>query len=264
MGLSDVFEAMWQDYLSFNPHARRVYEAFVQEGEMIVNDHVAFRTFAFKPLGLDNFVEYFRVYGYEPKQEYRFPEKKLRAVHLEKSGWPKIFVSELLVHELSSQAQGIIENLVRQVSPEILKRIDFPWSGRPWQLTRGDYERLAQESEYAAWVAAFGFRPNHFTVSVNDLKKFTSISQVNEFLVSRGFKLNQSGGVIKGSPQVYLEQSSTMAEPVEVVFSDGVLTVPACYYEFAKRYVMPNGEIFQGFVEQSADKIFESTNRSAT
>jgi hypothetical protein len=37
--------------------------------------------------------------------------------------------------------------------------------------------------------------------------------------------------------------------------------VPACYYEFARRYPIANGELYQGFIAASADKIFESTNR---
>ena len=37
--------------------------------------------------------------------------------------------------------------------------------------------------------------------------------------------------------------------------------VPSCYYEFAKRYSDSTGQIYQGFVTASADKIFESTNK---
>ena len=44
-------------------------------------------------------------------------------------------------------------------------------------------------------------------------------------------------------------------------FDDGSKVIPCCYYEFARRYPLPNGNLFQGFVAKSADKIFESTNR---
>ena len=66
---------------------------------------------------------------------------------------------------------------------------------------------------------------------------------------------------MKGSKEVCLEQSSTLANNIEVEFEDGKLTIPACYYEFAKRYPMKNGELYQGFVAASADKIFESTKQ---
>ena len=74
------------------------------------------------------------------------------------------------------------------------------------------------------------------------------------------FKLNSSGGEVKGSKEVYLEQSSILANNIEVSFQDGKLIIPACFYEFAKRYPMADGKLYQGFVAASADKIFESTN----
>ncbi len=72
--------------------------------------------------------------------------------------------------------------------------------------------------------------------------------------------LNTIGGEIKGGESVFLAQSSTMADKITLAFSDTSLTIPSCFYEFAQRYAMPDGELYQGFVEASADKIFESTN----
>jgi hypothetical protein len=123
------------------------------------------------------------------------------------------------------------------------------------------YETLRRESEYAAWLAAFGFRANHFTVDVNALKTFESLGELNRFLKDQGHRLNTSGGEIKGSPEDLLEQSSTLAGEVEVRFSDGRKRIPACYYEFARRYPGPDGKLFTGFVAKSADKIFQSTDR---
>jgi hypothetical protein len=119
--------------------------------------------------------------------------------------------------------------------------------------------RLA-ESEYAAWMAAWGYRANHFTVNINRLADFETIEQVNAALKAAGFVLNTVGGEVKGDPEVMLEQSSTMADKAEVPFSDGVRTIPSCFYEFALRYPQADGVLYPGFVEASADKIFESTN----
>ncbi|MEM0515849.1 DUF1338 family protein, partial [Pseudoalteromonas sp. YIC-827] len=94
----------------------------------------------------------------------------------------------------------------------------------------------------------------------NHLAQFDTIEQVNQKLKDAGFALNTSGGEIKGSPEVLLEQSSTLADDARVKFSDGEFAVPSCFYEFALRYLQPNGEIYTGFVAASADKIFESTN----
>jgi hypothetical protein len=97
-------------------------------------------------------------------------------------------------------------------------------------------------------------------VSINELAKFDDIESVNQALKDAGFALNTSGGEIKGSPEVLLEQSSTLADDSEVEFSDGKMAVPSCFYEFALRYAKPDGELYTGFVAASADKIFESTN----
>jgi hypothetical protein len=119
---------------------------------------------------------------------------------------------------------------------------------------------LRDESEYAAWFYVFGFRANHFTVSINALKTYNNISSVNELLKKNGFLLNDSGGEIKGTKADLLQQSSTLADKVTVKFVEGSFEVPCCYYEFAQRYPDANGKLYNGFVAKSADKIFESTN----
>ena len=109
-------------------------------------------------------------------------------------------------------------------------------------------------------VFFFGFRANHFTVSINALKKYDNIAKVNEFITKNDFLLNTAGGAIKGTPADLLQQSSTIADIVKVNFLEGTFEVPCCYYEFAQRYPDQNGDLYNGFVASSADKIFESTN----
>ena len=176
---------------------------------------------------------------------------------------PLVFISELIVEEFSLEVQTLIKQLISQLDFTNVREPSFLYSGRCWQLSSEVYNRLRNESEYAAWVAAFGYRPNHFTVSINQLKTFDTISDVNQLLKDKGFKLNTSGGEIKGSQADYLEQSSTLANSVKVSFSDTKLTIPSCFYEFALRHPLANGELFNGFVTSSADKIFESTDSKA-
>ena len=52
-----------------------------------------------------------------------------------------------------------------------------------------------------------------------------------------------------------------MADKIKVKFGSAEEIVPSCYYEFAKRYTDVTGNLYQGFVTTSADKIFESTNK---
>lgn len=270
--LQELLNRLWEDYAGLNPQAGAIHQILEARGETVVNDHIAFRTYGHERVGVDVLARPFVQLGYEPKGRYTFPEKKLVARHYEfppPSGsqttphtrWPKIFISELDLSQFSPTFRRVVEVLIDQVPPQLSQNWDFPVSGRPWQVSWFDYEALRAESEYGAWLAAFGFRANHFTVDVGALSSFQSLEQFNTFIEDQGFELNTSGGRIKGSRDVYLEQSSTLAAQVPTSFTDGTHTIPCCYYEFAKRYAMPNGKLFQGFVASSADKIFESTDR---
>jgi hypothetical protein len=178
------------------------------------------------------------------------------------SGLPRVFLSELLVDQLSSPAQTILNRCVEHVSAQRVESIDVLWSGRLWPpITWDEYQRLLVESEYAAWMSTIGIRPNHFTISVTDFQKFASIEAVLSVVEELGFAVNESGGRVKGTPAVLLEQGSTLADQLPMPFAGGIeRSVPTCYYEFAKRYPQADGQLFQGFVAASADKIFESTD----
>lgn len=264
-----LVDALWRDYVTLNPHAKAVHDALVAHGEKPLNDHIAFRTFDCGNATMRVLARTFEDLGWSHGGDYDIKEKKVTALHLNPppmSDLPKVFISELRVGEFSPDFRQIVYGLVRQVSPIRVARADFLCSGTPWQAVPWiRYRRLAQESEYAAWVAAFGYRANHFTVLVNELRPaLRDIRALNDFIKSQGHRLNASGGEVKGSPQQLLEQSSTMAGKVPVKFLDGARVIPACYYEFAKRYPKtPNGLLFQGFIESSATRIFDSTNATA-
>jgi len=261
--LLKLFNEMWLDYCKICPSALKIYESFTNLGNKVLNDHIALRTFNTKELGVDILAKHFTKYGYQEKGQYTFTEKKLFAKHYEHQdkSLPKIFISELELEKMSRSTQDILNALIKNLDINKIPQPEFLFSGRSWNLDHKTYLKLAEESEYASWVAAYGFRPNHFTVNINDLKTHPDIESVNKHIESLGFVLNSSGGKIKGTPDLFLEQSSIMAEKVKVTFSDGVFDIPGCYYEFAKRYKLPDGKLYHGFVTQSADKIFESTNR---
>lgn len=262
--VEQFFDNLWNDYIKLTPSAAKVHQVLGQ-GRAIINDHVAFRTFNIAPVRLQTLASHFEAMGYKACGDYQFEAKKLVAKHYEHSDpkLPKIFISELLVEEFSPKLQEIVHALVAQIKPEAVAQPEFLYSGAHWQISSADYEQLLAESEYAAWMAAFGFRANHFTVNVNELPDYESLEQVNETLKQAGFRLNTSGGEIKGSRDVFLEQSSTLADHTAVRFSDMEKVIPSCFYEFAKRYEIAPNQIYTGFVAASADKIFESTNARA-
>jgi len=257
------FEHLWQQYTAINPQADAIHALLEARGEQVVNDHVALRTFNTKKLGIDCLSKVFEDMGYENRNSYDFTAKQLNAYHFEHKEnphHPKIFISELITESFSSELQAIVQKIDDQVSAEEVFEADFLYSGRPWDLSFTEYITLLQESEYAAWTAAFGYRANHFTVSINHLHTFFDIQTLNDFILNNGFAMNESGGLIKGTPEQYLEQSSTLAPMVNLEFSDVNHLIPSCFYEFAKRYPTDSGKLYQGFIAASANKIFESTN----
>lgn len=260
--VSTLFSSLWEDYVArLSPSAGRVHN-LLSSGDEIMNDHIALRTFNLPKVGLQTLAAPFLAIGYKACDTYDFEEKKLKAQHFEHPdpNAPLVFISELLVEELSVDSQKIIHQLVEKVPAHYFATRDFLSSGRPWSLSFDEYKVLAKESEYASWLAAHGYGANHFTVYVNQLEAFNEVVEVNQHLRDAGFAMNEVGGEVKGSPEVYLEQSSTMADKVTVEFSDGTFEIPGGFYEFAKRYTLPDGSIYTGFVAASADKIFESTD----
>ncbi|MFC3195652.1 DUF1338 domain-containing protein [Marinicella sediminis] len=261
--VEEFFTHLWQQYTAINPQAKAIHALLEDRGETVVNDHVALRTFNTSKLGIDVLSDHFLAMGYENRGDYDFVAKKLRAYHFEhakNANLPKIFISELLTEQFSNDLQDTIRELDEQVTPDQVREPDFLYSGRPWSLSFSQYIALLQESEYAAWTAAFGYRANHFTVSINHLTTFFDIESLNQFIIDHDFAMNESGGLIKGTPEQLLEQSSTMAPMVNLEFSDVNHLVPSCFYEFAKRYPTETGRLYQGFIAASADKIFESTD----
>ncbi len=260
MNFEQFLEREWRDYCDVAPQAKKIHQLFEAKGELICNDHVAIRTLAHPSVGLEAFTEFFTEFGYKACGEYEFIDKRLRAIHLEANNKPLVFISEFLYEDekFSNTVSETIESLIAACDGQSLNELFT--QRKTWQPSHKIYEQLLLESEYAAWFYAWGFRVNHFTVSVNHLKSMTEVDQLNIFLQQNDIELNRSGGEIKGTKEQGLVQSSTMADQFLVNFLDGAYQIPSCYYEFAKRYEV-NGEIYTGFVPTSADKIFESTNR---
>jgi Domain of unknown function (DUF1338) len=264
MEIGLIFKRLWQDYSTQNPSPGKINALFRENGEEVLNDHVAFRTIGDERVNIDVMAKIFVENGYVPKGEYKFKQKHLFARHYEhptELTAPKVFISELLLDELSVRSQQIMRNWLECVNLNLFQSDNIIYAGNPGFIPSFTaYNTLREESEYAAWLYVYGFRVNHFTVSVDSLKYFSSISMVNNYLKSKGYILNTIGGEIKGKPDDLLEQSSTLADIIPVNFIEGIHEIPGCYYEFAKRYPDKYGNIYTGFLEKSADKIFESTD----
>ena len=205
MNIDLLIDKMWKMYTSYTPSANQISKLFNEE---ITNDHIAFRTFNTEHLSINKQAKFLEQYGYYHGGDYDFKVKKLKAIHLENddANRPKIFLSELLCEEFSNELQNVVVEIsekTKDISPE-----ELLLGGRKWNIDLETYNTLAKESEYASWLYIWGFCPNHFTISVNHLENFSSLIEVNDLLKKNNFKLNTSGGEIKGSKEELLEQSS--------------------------------------------------------
>lgn len=264
MDYQHIFNRLWDDYTRQNPDTKKVYDLFQSAGEEVVNDHIAFRTYRHQLIGVDKLAGVFLKNGYEFRGSYHFEAKQLFAKHYEHktdARAPRVFISELLVEGFSPFLQETVAGWIDNIPEGLLNTDELIYSGNVSGIpSLRTYEKLREESEYAAWLYVNGFRANHFTVSVNHLKRYNTIQKVNDFLKGAGFLLNDGGGEVQGTPAELLEQSSIRAGMVRFQFTEGEFDIPGCYYEFARRYPDVDGKLYSGFIAKSADKIFESTN----
>ncbi len=127
MKLDAIFNRLWNDYISQNPSAGKIYDLFLNEGEVIVNDHIAFRTLDYPEINIEVLAKPFISNGYIAKGEYFFKEKHLFAKHYElsgDSGSPRIFISQLILSECSQFIQDTLRKAFEKCQSEKI------WPGR--------------------------------------------------------------------------------------------------------------------------------------
>lgn len=286
--LDFFIQDLFNRYKASVPAVERITRAMIEQGivgsqQEILNDHIAFRTLGLPNLGIASFEKIFLHHGFKKRDFYSFEEKKLNAWWYAPpaDNYPRIFISELRVNELSPDAVAIIKKYTESITEDPVDQIDLndgqaitEYLHRPlWSMPELDeYTRLMEESEYAAWVILNRYYLNHYTISVHNLGSgYNSLPNFNAFVESLGIKLNDAGGKIKTSADGLLCQSSTVAEWNEVEFPGGKkLSVAGSYVEFAERKVLPEFSHLpsssigpqhrrEGFEAGNADKIFEST-----
>lgn len=279
---------LFDRYQQSVPAVQQISYAMIKQGLIkneheIINDHIAFRTLKVPHLGIGSFEKIFLHHGYEKRENYHFEAKKLNAYWYAPPSpeYPRIFMSELLVEELSEHARQIIRKYTDDITEDPVDGLDLDnglevgkFFHQPlWSLPeKQDYLDLLAESEYAAWVIFNRYYLNHYTISVHELKEgYNHLTDFNRFVELLGIRLNDEGGKIKVSADGLLKQSSTVAEMQEAVFAGGeCMPIAGSYVEFAERLVLPGFAGLpvdqirrehrrEGFETGNADKIFEST-----
>lgn len=259
--LDNFLNTQWLSLCKFSPQVLEIINKLNTELKVKLKiDHVAYRTFNVGPLRLNVLHDFVLDIGYFHTGSYNFTDKHVVAKsysHLV-SGMPRLFLSELQVEKLSIEAQNIIGKRILSIKP-LHDRTWINTFGNIWfsnKITDEEVNLIGKESEYGQWVLLHGLKPNHYAFDVSAY----NMNDINSLLDSKfKYKLNTSGGRIKGTAAGLLEQSSVMSENRLYTGLTGLYSVG--YIEFCKRYIHQGGKLFDGFLENNADKIFESTFR---
>src|SRR5688500_9481448 len=114
--LVSVLDGLMKRYTTRVPDVKAIIDSMVKENLIsgindIENDHIAFRTIGVPHLGIQSLEKIFLHYGYRKMDYYSFSEKKLNAYWYAPPApnFPRIFISELRVGDLSPESQTIIK-----------------------------------------------------------------------------------------------------------------------------------------------------------
>ncbi len=290
----DIFDRLWKRYRSRVEHVAAYERLVADAGAVFFNDHIAFRTFACQrpQTGIVSISRVFEALGYVPAGCYHFPDKHLAAIHFQHANpqFPKLFISELRVWELSDDAQETICRSLTEHRPpapvsmlrelhqcdelqdaqraELAQRVSEEIHELPWPIPQqADVERLNKESQYAAWVLVHGYNVNHFTSLINShgVAALNDIEKTIDALKLAGVPMKAE---IEGDRGSKLRQSATAAAvidvPVRVGKEETTMPWTYAYFELAERGEVTDPETgkqvrFEGFLGPQATNLFEMT-----
>ncbi|EPX58863.1 hypothetical protein D187_003578 [Cystobacter fuscus DSM 2262] len=241
-----LLDLLWERYAAEVPYARTFADL---SGGRFRNDHIALRSLARSGGGIALFVHVFERFGWKPAGKYSFPETHLTAIHMSHpEGLPRVFISELHAEKLSTEAQRLLAALpVDPPAPTSIEAL-ADWFSAPPAPEESALLTLERESQYGAWLLAFGRKVNHFTGTVDDVEAW------QRRMLEAGVPMKRD---IEGAPGGDLRQTATHAAPVPVTLRDGrTRSWPYAYFEIAQR--APG---FDGFLDSQARALFDMTKR---
>ena len=295
-----LWERLWLDYRNRVTYAR-IYQQMIEASQgTFINDHIAFRSLQLTVegshgtinLGIPYLEEIITPLGYQPVQNYEFPDKYLLARHYEVSGCntlPKLFISELKVDALPTSTANLIRQAVRwkpsyenavwtklpsleKIEPENILLLFQSRLKRLWAPPlKSTVEAVNPISQYGAWVLLHGYRVNHFTASINrqNSATYSDLDATVQALKGLGVPMKPT---TEGSEKTGLRQTATQAviEPVTVIDDTTEHSIqiqwPYAYFELAQRYPLSDNtpEVFSGFLSSQATQLFEMTSISSS
>jgi hypothetical protein len=246
----NLIQKLWKVFVDRVSYARHYEKAVSRRSGSVVIDHIGFRTLRAhtgeQPEGMWAFRHIFDCLGYTPSEEYNFPKKKIKAMHLEpgEPGLPMVFISELEVSQLPEWAQheiaeavGNTPYLISDTGIELLNRLKtdgelteeasevlenelMRYFHRPWNPPyKETVLKINELSHYGAWVLLHGNAPSHFAclVSQQNVAGWIDIATTCKALQNEGIPMKKE---IEGENGSSLQQSATMAVKEEVTVRD--------------------------------------------
>ena len=299
VALNYLLEGLLRKYFNRVNDAERICNILFNRGDILFNDHIAFRSIDIRSL-----LKIFLPYGYRAQMAgdghlFNFKNKHLTALWLKHwhPAYPYIFLSECRFQEIPGAdliLQPYFESFqdpIDEIDPlDSYGHLNYLHSSR-WALpSLHDYQALSKKSEYLSWILYNQYYLNHFTLEIQRLKSFSfqqellqnykknsplkpiycqQMKQFVSFLIRHQFRLNSNQNQdFHCSNDGLLLQCSTQSQTISAKFSDGYYDIPGSYVEFAYRGYKQDhwvGQIDQrnafreGFETNNADKIFEST-----
>lgn len=285
-----LFDRLWAIYRDRVSYVRDYEAVIAAHGATFFNDHIAFRSVAGSSpySGAAPLARLFVALGYRAVGHYAFEDKRLDAVDFRHPNvrLPKIFLSELRTWDLPSDARATLAE--RPTSPaidiELLAEIcEIDGKARRETLLddavrifdpprnpidEASLLRVAEVSQYAAWVLLHGTSVNHFTSLINShgVPELDSIEKTVAALQDAGVPMKAT---IEGEPGSRLRQTATAAVDVDIeVERDGTVVERPwsyAYFELAERGNVPGRggrpTRFEGFLGPQATQLFEMTRR---
>ena len=127
-----VLDGLMRRYTERVPDVQKVLDVMVSEGIIrsagdVENDHIAFRSLGIPHLGIASLEKVFLALGYIKRDYYYFSEKKLDAYWYAPPAerYPRIFLSQLRVQDLSAGAQAIIGKYTREIHSDPVDALDL-------------------------------------------------------------------------------------------------------------------------------------------
>lgn len=297
-----ILYSLWQNYCKITPHVKHIEMHLSKKNiTMPPIDHLAIIDLPGPHTGIRELQNIFSHIGYTLHGADYLPDKQndfawLAAINTKgtpaTNALPQIVVADFRLDELPQEIRDIIyyysslapksplqtiATLAKEIKNNNLEAarqlhqvlLDY-LSGRDWPLpSLHEFNTVNEFNELLAWVLVFGRRPNHFTYSIHLLPEFKSLQAFHHFICDETkLKLNQDGGVIKGSRAVGIEQGSTAGTPETIALKDGEVQLPGGFVEFVWRFHHKADpylweDYFTGFVATHANRVIQSLYATA-